>query len=83
MEERIEVNAEFSPGDRIVINFIEKAKDKESYSLSEFSELSKLSRTTIFRKIKNSEIKVIRDGKQKKIEHKYLEQLKNKLKNKS
>ena len=78
MEERIEVNAEFSPGDRIVINFIEKTWHKESYSLSEFSELSKLSRTTIFRKIKNSEIKVIRDGKQKKIEHKYLEQLKNK-----
>lgn len=76
MEERIEVNAEFSPGDRIVINFIEKTWHKESYSLSEFAELSKLSRTTIFRKIKNSEIKVIRDGKQKKIEHKYLEQLK-------
>jgi excisionase family DNA binding protein len=76
MTEPKEIIVEANPGDKVIINVMNSLIEKEHYSLAEFSKLSNLSRTTLYRKIKNNEIPIIRIGKSKKIEHKYLQQFK-------
>lgn len=76
MAEPKEIIIEANPGDKVIINVMNSLIEKEHYSLAEFSKLSNLSRTTLYRKIKNNEIPIIRIGKSKKIEHKFLQQFK-------
>jgi excisionase family DNA binding protein len=76
MTEPKEIIVEANPGDKVIINVMNSLIEKEHYSLAEFSKLSNLSRTTLYRKIKNNEIPIIRIGKSKKIEHKFLQQFK-------
>ena len=76
MTEPKEIIVEANPGDKVIINVMNSLIEKEHYSLAEFSKLSNLSRTTLYRKIKNNEIPIIRIGKSKKIEHKFLKQFK-------
>lgn len=76
MTEPKEIIVEANPGDTVIINVMNSLIEKEHYSLAEFSKLSNLSRTTLYRKIKNNEIPIIRIGKSKKIEHKFLQQFK-------
>ena len=76
MIEPKEIIVEANPGDKVIINVMNSLIEQENYSLSEFSKLANISRTTLYRKIKNNEIPIIRIGKSKKIEHKFLQQFK-------